>query len=143
MQLACAGAAVVNGGYYYRPSLVKEISSKDNNIREVFSPVLKNRTVSEEASRITASLLEGVVAKGSGNKAYIEGYRVGGKTGTAQKYENGVIASGKYVSSFLGFFPADDPQYLALIIVDEPQGAYYGSVVAVPMRRRFSKASSM
>lgn len=95
LQLACAGAAVVNGGYYYRPSLVKEISSKDNNIREVFSPVLKNRTVSEEASRITASLLEGVVAKGSGNKAYIEGYRVGGKTGTAQKYENGVIASGK------------------------------------------------
>ena len=132
LQLACAGAAVVNGGYYYRPSLVKEISSKDNNIREVFSPVLKNRTVSEEASRITASLLEGVVAKGSGNKAYIEGYRVGGKTGTAQKYENGVIASGKYVSSFLGFFPADDPQYLALIIVDEPQGAYYGSVVAAP-----------
>ena len=114
LQLACAGAAVVNGGYYYRPSLVKEISSKDNNIREVFSPVLKNRTVSEEASRITASLLEGVVAKGSGNKAYIEGYRVGGKTGTAQKYENGVIASGKYVSSFLGFFPADDPQYLAV-----------------------------
>ena len=132
LQLACAGAAVVNGGYYYQPSLVKEISSKDNNIREVFSPVLKNRTVSEEASRITASLLEGVVAKGSGNKAYIEGYRVGGKTGTAQKYENGVIASGKYVSSFLGFFPADDPQYLALIIVDEPQGAYYGSVVAAP-----------
>ena len=135
LQLACAGAAVVNGGYYYQPSLVKEISSKDNNIREVFSPVLKNRTVSEEASRITASLLEGVVAKGSGNKAYIEGYRVGGKTGTAQKYENGVIASGKYVSSFLGFFPADDPQYLALIIVDEPQGAYYGSVVAAPYEK--------
>ena len=132
LQLACAGAAAVNGGYYYQPSLVKEISSEDNNIREVFSPVLKNRTVSEEASRITASLLEGVVANGSGNKAYIEGYRVGGKTGTAQKYENGVIASGKYVSSFLGFFPADDPQYLALIIVDEPQGAYYGSVGAAP-----------
>ena len=79
-----------------------------------------------------ASLLEGVVSGGSGNKAYIEGYRVGGKTGTAQKYENGSIAVGKYVSSFLGFFPANNPQYLTLIIVDEPQGAYYGSIVAAP-----------
>ena len=77
-------------------------------------------------------MLEGVVRDGSGSRAYIEGYRVGGKTGTAQKFENGAIAQGKYVSSFLGFFPADDPQYLALVIVDEPQGAYYGSVVAAP-----------
>lgn len=139
LQLACAGAAAVNGGYYYQPSLVKEIYSEDNNIREIFSPLLKNRTVSEEASRIVASLLEGVVANGSGGKAYIEGYRVGGKTGTAQKYENGVIASGKYVSSFLGFFPANNPQYLALIIVDEPQGAYYGSVVAAPYAQKIFK----
>ena len=80
-----------------------------------------------------ASLLEGVVENGSGSKAYVEGYKVGGKTGTAQKFENGAIAQGKYVSSFLGFFPADDPQYLALVIVDEPQGAYYGSVVAAPV----------
>ena len=86
-----------------------------------------------------ACLLEGLVAIGSGGKAYIEGYRVGGKTGTAQKYENGVIASGKYVSSFLGFFPANNPQYLALIIVDEPQGAYYGSVVAAPYAQKIFK----
>ena len=79
-----------------------------------------------------ASLLEGVVANGSGSKAFIEGDRVGGKTGTAQKFEHGAIAQGTYVSSFLGFFPANDPQYLALVIVDEPQGAYYGSVVAAP-----------
>lgn len=132
LQLACAGAAAVNGGYYYQPRLVKEIYSSDEKIRETIEPVLKNRTISEEASGILASLLEGVVANGSGSKAYIEGYRVGGKTGTAQKFENGAIAQGKYVSSFLGFFPANDPQYLALVIVDEPQGAYYGSVVAAP-----------
>ena len=78
-------------------------------------------------------MLEGVVTEGSGKKAYIEGYRVGGKTGTAQKYEDGHIASGKYISSFVGFFPADKPQYLALIIVDEPQGTYYGSAVAAPV----------
>ncbi|MBR2903488.1 MAG: hypothetical protein IKC37_02460 [Clostridia bacterium] len=77
-------------------------------------------------------MLEGVVKDGSGKKAYIEGYRVGGKTGTAQKYENGRIAAGKYVSSFVGFFPADNPRYLALVTVDEPKGAYYGSVVAAP-----------
>ena len=88
--------------------------------------------MSEEASRILSGMLEGVVRDGSGKKAYIEGYRVAGKTGTAQKYENGAIAQGKYVSSFIGYFPANAPRYLALIIVDEPQGSYYGSTVAAP-----------
>lgn len=132
LQLACASAAAVNGGYYYQPRLVSEIYSDDGSVREKIPVALKNRTVSEKASSILASLLEGVVANGSGSKAYIEGYKVGGKTGTAQKFENGAIAQGKYVSSFLGFFPSDNPQYLALVIVDEPQGAYYGSVVAAP-----------
>ena len=136
MQLACAGAAAVNGGYYYQPTLVGRIRSEDGKTNEKISQVMKNRTVSEEASRTLASLLENVVENGSGNKAYIEGYKVGGKTGTAQKYENGVIAAGKYVSSFLGFFPANAPEYLALVIVDEPQGAYYGSVVAAPAAKK-------
>ena len=135
LQLACAGAAAVNGGYYYQPRLVREIYSDDGKTKESIPAVLKNRTISEDASRILASLLEGVVKDGSGSRAYIEGYRVGGKTGTAQKFENGSIAQGKYVSSFLGFFPANDPEYLALVIVDEPQGAYYGSVVAAPAAR--------
>lgn len=132
LQLACASAAAVNGGYYYQPRLVSAIYAQDDSVSETIPVVLKNRTVSEEASRMLASLLEGVVANGSGSKAYIEGYKIGGKTGTAQKFENGSIAQGKYVSSFLGFFPSDAPQYLALVIVDEPQGAYYGSVVAAP-----------
>ncbi len=132
LQLACASASAVNGGYYYQPRLVKEIRSEDGKIQEKFEPVLKNRTIGEQASKLLASYLEGVVSEGSGNKAYIEGYKIGGKTGTAQKFENGSIAQGKYVSSFLGFFPSDAPQYLALVIVDEPQGAYYGSIVAAP-----------
>lgn len=135
LQLACAAAAAVNGGYYYTPRLVSEIRSSDGSVSESIPVTLKNRVIGEEASSILASLLEGVVRDGSGNKAYIEGYRVGGKTGTAQKFENGSIAQGKYVSSFLGFFPANDPEYLALVIVDEPQGAYYGSVVAAPAAR--------
>ena len=132
LQLACASAAAVNGGYYYAPRLVDAIISEDGAIVEQTQPAFVGRTVSEEASRILSSMLEGVVRDGSGKKAYIEGYRVAGKTGTAQKYEDGHIAQGKYVSSFVGYFPAERPKYLALVIVDEPQGAYYGSTVAAP-----------
>ena len=109
-----------------------EIFSDDGSVREKTERALIGRTVSEEASRILSGMLEGVVRDGSGKHAYIEGYRVAGKTGTAQKYENGIIAQGKYVSSFVGSFPANNPKYLALVIVDEPQGAYYGSTVAAP-----------
>ena len=133
LQLACAAAAAVNGGNYYTPHLLKSIVSSDGSTVEEYQPVLKQRVISEKASRILSEMLEGVVSDGSGKKAYIEGYKVGGKTGTAQKYEDGHIAPGKYVSSFVGFFPSDNPQYLALVIVDEPQGAYYGSTVAAPV----------
>lgn len=135
IQLACAVAAAVNGGNYYLPHILKSVISPDGNSVSENVPVLKNRVISEEASSILAEMLEGVVKEGSGKHAYIEGYRVGGKTGTAQKYENGHVAQGKYVSSFTGFFPADDPRYLALVIVDEPQGVYYGSTVAAPVAK--------
>ena len=134
LQLACAVAASVNGGNYYAPRLLKSIILSDG--KKVYNePVLKFKPISEKASSILADMLEGVVTEGSGKKAYIEGYKVGGKTGTAQKYEDGHIASGKYISSFVGFFPADNPQYLVLIIVDEPQGTYYGSAVAAPVAK--------
>jgi stage V sporulation protein D (sporulation-specific penicillin-binding protein) len=133
LQLACATAAAVNGGYYYTPSLVKRIYADDGYIHEERDKGEVKRTIGEKASKTLAEMLEGVVRDGSGKKAYIEGYRIGGKTGTAQKYENGRIAVGKYVSSFVGFFPVDNPKYLTLVIVDEPKGAYYGSVVAAPV----------
>ena len=132
IQLACATASAINGGYYYEPHLVKRIYADDGYVLKEVKPELKNRTVSEKTSKTLAQMLEGVVRDGSGKKAYIDGYHIAGKTGTAQKYENGRIAAGKYVSSFIGFFPSDKPQYLALVIVDEPQGAYYGSIVAAP-----------
>lgn len=134
LQLACAVAAAVNGGNYYVPRLLKGVVSADGNVEEI-EPLLKNKVISQEASRLLASMLEGVVTEGSGKNAYIAGYKVGGKTGTAQKYEDGKIASGKYVSSFVGFFPSDEPRYLALITVDEPQGTYYGSAVAAPVAK--------
>ena len=135
LQLACAAAAAVNGGNYYTPHLLKSIVSYDGKKVEEYTPVIKQKPISEKASRLLASMLEGVVKEGSGKKAYIEGYKIGGKTGTAQKYEDGHIASGKYVSSFVGFFPADNPRYLALVVVDEPVGTYYGSAVAAPVAR--------
>ena len=136
LQLACASAAAVNGGKYYAPRLVSEIVDESGAVIERTSPVLLSQPISEEASKMLTSMLEGVVRDGSGKKAYIEGYRVAGKTGTAQKYEDGHIAQGKYVSSFIGCFPANSPKYLALVIVDEPQGAYYGSTVAAPCAKQ-------
>ncbi len=132
LQLACAAASAINGGYYYTPRLVNRIYANDGYVLKKAETTLQRRTVSEEASKILAKMLEGVVTEGSGKKAYIEGYGIGGKTGTSQKFVDGHIAAGKYVSSFVGFFPANQPKYLALVIVDEPQGAYYGSVVAAP-----------
>ncbi len=132
LQLATATASAINGGYYYQPHLVKEIYSNDKKTAQIITPQMKNRTISEKASQILNDMLEKVVSEGSGKHAYIEGYRVAGKTGTAQKYENGVIASGKYVASFIGYFPANNPQYLALVIIDEPVGQYYGSTVSAP-----------
>lgn len=136
LQLACATSAAINGGVYYEPHFVSEIYDERGIIAEKIPSKAKNRVISEQASEILAGYLEGVVRDGSGKQAYIDGYRVGGKTGTAQKYENGVIAHGKYVMSFVGFFPANNPKYLALAIVDEPIGGQYGSTVAAPLVKK-------
>ena len=132
LQLAMASASAINGGIYYSPYLVSEIYDKNGIVAEKIYPKAVNRVISERASKTLSEMLEKVVSEGSGKHAYIEGYRVAGTTGTAQKYENGVIASGKYVSSFVGYFPANNPKYLALVIIDEPKGEYYGSTVAAP-----------
>ncbi len=135
IQLAAAAASVVNGGNYYAPRFIDKITDKEGNVVEIFPPKFVKKTCSEKASRILASYLEGVVKDGSGKQCYIEGYKIGGKTGTAQKFENGAIKSGKYVMSFLGFFPSDNPKYLCLVTVDEPIGGAYGSTVAAPVAR--------
>lgn len=133
LQLCVATASAVNGGLRMQPYLVKEITDPTTGkVVKRFSPTVLNRTVSEETSAQVAKMLERVVKEGGGKNAYIEGYQVGGKTGTAQKFVNGALATGKYVSSFVGFFPASKPKYLCLMIVDEPQGQSYGSIVAAP-----------
>ena len=133
IQLMAAVSAAINGGYYYEPYFVKEISDESGRICEIVNPKRLRRVIGEKSSETLRGYLEDVVTKGSGKQAYIEGYMVGGKTGTAQKYENGRIAQGKYVMSFIGFFPADEPKYVALCVVDEPVGGKYGSTVAAPL----------
>ncbi len=133
LQLITGVSSVVNGGTLYKPYLVASVDSYDGQNLAKHLPEPVRRTVSETTSAKMREYLAGVVEKGGGSKAGVAGYRVGGKTGTAQKYVNGAIAQGKYVSSFIGFAPVDDPKYAVLMIVDEPQGyMYYGSLVAAP-----------
>lgn len=136
IQLVMATAAAINGGTLYSPRLVKEIYSSDKTLSTVTQAKKTGEPIDKETSKIITSYLEKVVSEGSGKQAFIEGYRVGGKTGTAQKYQNGVISQGKYVMSFIGFFPADNPKYLCLTIVDEPIGGTYGSTVAAPLCKK-------
>ncbi|MGN0771160.1 MAG: penicillin-binding protein [Christensenellales bacterium] len=133
IQLATAVCSVVNGGYLYTPTIVQSITDGAGNVAYRANPVAKNRTISEQTSQILKQYLLGVVNEGSGKNARVAGYSIGGKTGTAQKYENGTIARGKYISSFIGFADVEDDTYVCLMLVDEPQGyVYYGSIVAAP-----------
>jgi stage V sporulation protein D (sporulation-specific penicillin-binding protein) len=112
--------------------MVESIVSDDGEVISENKTKIVRQVISTETSEIINDMLEQVVSK-PGPYTFVEGYEIGGKTGTSQKYENGVIASGKYYSSFIGTYPASNPEYVVLIVVDEPgTGAYYGSVVASP-----------
>ena len=134
LQLISSFSAVVNGGFLYQPKLVKGIQDSEGNYIEEYEDTVVSQPISEETSAIVREILESVVSEGSGSNCYIPGYRVGGKTGTAQKYdEDGNSISDKVIASFIGFAPADDPEIVVLIIVDEPDVAVdFGSVVAAP-----------
>jgi len=133
LQLLRAVASVVNGGTLVTPHFgVRVISEKENRIKNL-SYEEKSAKLDEETQSTMKELLEAVVAEGGGNKAYIEGYRIGGKTATSEKLPRG---TGKYISSFLGIAPIDDPKVMALILIDEPQGVYYGGTIAAPVIRQ-------
>lgn len=132
IQLANGISSVVNGGIVMQPYYVDKITNSYNITIKQNTKTELNRVVSKDTSDKIKVMFEEVIKKANGINAFIPGYRVAGKTGTSQKYENGKI-NGKYVSSFVGAFPADDPEYVCLVVVDEPSsGAYYGSIVATP-----------
>lgn len=133
LQLASAVASCINGGYLYRPYVVEEILSQEGELAYRGGSYVKNTTISASTSEKLKDILYGVVDEGSGKNAAVEGYKIGGKTGTAQKYADGAIAAGKYISSFVGFTEINGSDIVCLFLVDEPQGyVYYGSIVAAP-----------
>lgn len=143
IQMITAISAAVNGGYVYQPHVVKQIQNSDGNVVENIEPTLVRQVVSEETSQAICKYLEGVVSEGTGKNAYIPGYRIGGKTGTAGKTDTGEEDNGmkKYVCSFCGIAPADNPEIAILMIIDEPgvPNPYGGTLVAPSVGKMFEE----
>lgn len=134
IQQITAVSAAINGGKLYQPYVAKSWTNPDTGeIVASNEPKLIRQVVSEETSKQVREALESVVANGTGGNAFIDGYRVGGKTGTAQKVVNGRYSTSEHIVSFIGFAPADDPQIVVYTAVDNPQGIQFGGVVAAPI----------
>ena len=139
IQLIAATAAIANGGILMKPHLVQAVTDANGRVIKKIEPSPVRRAISTETARTIRQMMKEVITTGgTGVNAALEGYAVCGKTGTAQKIENGAYARGKYVSSFIGFVPADHPEAVILVVVDEPQKRYYGGTVAAPAFKRIA-----
>ena len=138
LQFATAFAAAVNGGELWRPRVARELVSPEGTILKRFEPQKIRQVIAPETSRQVVETLVHVVEAGTGKAAAVEGYAIGGKTGTAQKYDSQLhtYSSHKYLASFVGVAPARDPRLVVLVMIDEPQGAIYGGSVAAPVFKR-------
>ena len=132
IQMAVTVSSIVNGGNRVTPHVGTAILDRNGSIVEEFDYEVESGIVSKETSETMQMLLESVVSEGSGKNAYLEGYSIGGKTATSQTLPR---SANKYISSFLGFAPADDPQILGMVIIHDPQGVYYGGTIAAPVLR--------
>lgn len=132
LQMITAVSAIANGGTLYKPHIIKELVTSDGIVMEKKENEVVRQVISKETSKTMCSILESVVSKGGGKNAYLAGYRIAGKTGTSEKIPRG---NGKYVASFIGFAPADDPQIACLVILDQPapDKPYYGGTIAAPV----------
>ena len=130
IQMATTFSSIINGGNRVTPHLGKQVLDQDGTVVETFSDKKGKRILSEETSATMRALLESVVSEGGGKNAAVEGYRIGGKTATSQTLPR---SANKYISSFVGFAPADDPQILGMCIIYNPQGVYYGGTIAAPV----------
>lgn len=138
LQMVSAVSAIANDGVLMKPYVVSEVRDQKGQLLKNILPHVRRRTVSPDTARTLTTILEGVVTNGTGMKAAISGYRVAGKTGTAQKVDprTGTYSSSLSVGSFVGFVPADAPRLAMIIVIDEPQGEAWGGVVAAPVFRR-------
>lgn len=137
IQQITAVSAAINGGTLYKPYIVKSVNEPEtNSVVLLNEPEVVRQVISSDTSKIVREALESVVSLGTGRNAYIDGYRVGGKTGTAQKVENGRYMIGNYILSFIGFLPANDPEVIVYVAIDNPKGVVqYGGTVAAPIAR--------
>lgn len=138
IQMASAIAAIANGGVLMKPYLVSEIRDTHGRVLKQTLPQVKRRVVSPETARTVTTILEGVVTDGTGGKAAIPGFRVAGKTGTAQKIDprTGTYSASQFVGSFVGYAPADNPRLAMIVVIDEPHGEAWGGTVAAPVFNR-------
>lgn len=138
MQMVSAVAAIANGGVLMRPYVVSEIRDAQGQTLKEVQPHVKRRVISPETARTVTTILEGVVTDGTGGKAAIAGFRVAGKTGTAQKIDSrtGRYSASQFVSSFVGYVPANNPRLAMIVVIDEPQGESWGGTVAAPVFNR-------
>ena len=132
IQMAVTVSSIINGGTRVTPHVGMAVLDENGETVEAFDYETEDGIVSEETSETMQMLLESVVSEGSGKNAYIEGYSIGGKTATSQTLPR---SANKYISSFIGFAPADDPQILGIVIIHDPQGVYYGGTIAAPVLR--------
>lgn len=140
IQMITAMSAIANGGALMTPRLIKQVNDSEGRPIEVYSPRMVRQVVNPSTARMVSKSLLDVVSDGTGASARVEGFDVAGKTGTAQKFVNGEYSKEKYVASFIGYLPADNPQFVALVMVDEPKGKqYYGGQVAAPAFAEMSK----
>jgi stage V sporulation protein D (sporulation-specific penicillin-binding protein) len=126
-------SAVSNGGNLYEPHLIKSLIDQKGNIVMEKKPKLVRKVFSEDTSEKMLKAMESVVSEGSGRSAYVPGYSVGGKTGTAQKVIDGKYVDGKYITSFVAVAPTYDPEILILMSIDEPKESYYASTIVAPL----------
>ncbi|RKY38369.1 MAG: penicillin-binding protein 2 [Candidatus Omnitrophota bacterium] len=139
MQMACAISVIANGGELIKPYVVKQITDENGEVIKRFLPS-KRRIISRKTAERMREVLQRVVEKGTGRRAQIRGYKVAGKTGTAQKPSpSGGYYKDRFVSSFIGFLPADNPLICIAVVIDEPKGAHFGSIVAAPLFQRIGK----
>ena len=132
MQMATTVSSLINGGTRVTPHLGKQVLDETGETVKTFAYDVRTDVVSKETSKTVQMLLESVVSEGSGKNAFIEGYHIGGKTATSQTLPR---SANKYISSFIGFAPADDPQVLAMVVIHNPKGIYYGGTIAAPVVR--------
>lgn len=139
LQLTSAFAAIINGGILYQPQIIKRQVDKNGNVILENSPVAVRRVISEKTSERMRKILQGVVEHGTGKQAKVDSVTVGGKTGTSKLVVNGKYSNDQYYSSFVGFYPVDNPKVVCYVLINKPKGDYYGGLVSAPVFKNIIK----